>query len=127
MNTRERKLLIIDDDIVITRMVQHFFENNGFAVVTCHRAQDGINKAKEFQPDLILLDLEIPEISGHEAALIFRMLPQTKNTPIMMVTGRARDSDRKKSFHMGVDAYITKPFQLDSLLAKVNSLLQTAR
>lgn len=120
----KRSVLIIDDDLVISRILRHYLEERGFTVRSFPNAQEAITKLGKTIPDIILLDLEMPIISGHEATLLFRMNPLTKNTPIIMVTGRSRDIDKSKSIMMGATDFITKPFNLDSLLKKINFYLE---
>lgn len=119
----KKNILLIDDDIVLTRIVKQYLEDNGFNVKSFPNAQEAISRLGSHIPDIILLDLEMPIIGGHEATLLFRINPATRDIPIIMVTGRSRDIDKNKSKMMGANDYITKPFKLDILLQKINQYL----
>ncbi len=122
--TGKNTILVIDDDIVLTRIIKQYLEDHGFFVISYPNAQEAISRMGTSIPDIILLDLEMPIIGGHEATLLFRINPNTKNIPIIMVTGRSRDIDKSKSMMMGANDYITKPFKLEILLQKINQYLK---
>ncbi len=125
--TGGKNILVIDDDIVLTRIIKQYLEDNGFFVTSYPNAQEAISRLGSLIPDIILLDLEMPIIGGHEATLLFRMNPNTRDIPIIMVTGRSRDIDRNKSKMMGANDYITKPFSLEILLQKIKQYLKNIK
>lgn len=120
---KKKTILLIDDDLVLRRIVSHYLEDHGFQVNAYPNAQEAITRLGTLIPNIILLDLEMPIISGHEAALLFRVNSATKDIPIIMITGRSRDIDKDTSKMMGVNDYITKPFKLDLLLDKINKYI----
>ena len=117
-----KKLLIIEDDRSLASVLEYNFESAGYQVFCAHDGQDGINQARSKQPDVILLDLMIPVIDGIEVCRQLRSESQTRETPIMMLTAKAEETDQLIGFSVGADDYVVKPFSVRVLLERVKSL-----
>ena len=121
------KILIIDDDTDTLRLVGLMLQHQGYAISTASNGQEGIAKAGQEQPDVILLDVMMPEMDGFEVTRRLRADPLTRTTPILMFTARSLLNDRVAAFELGVDDYLTKPTNPADLQAHVRQLLERAR
>ncbi len=117
-------ILIIDDDIDTLKLVGIMLERKGFRILASTTGDKGLQLANEESPDLILLDVMIPDINGYEIARTIRTNPATENTPIIMFTARSQVDDKVEGLEAGADAYITKPARPRELFAQVNSVLK---
>lgn len=120
--SNQKKILVIEDDKNICRTVELYLKMNSFSVMVSHDGKDGLQKAKEEKPDLIILDLRLPRLPGEE---ICRQLKREENynkIPIIMLTAKGTDADRVIGKVIGADYYLIKPFDLDALLEKINNL-----
>ena len=117
-----KKILIVEDDRSLASVLEYNFESAGYQVFCAHDGQDGINQARSKQPDVILLDLMIPVIDGVEVCRQLRADGQTRETPIMMLTAKAEETDQLIGFSVGADDYVVKPFSVRVLLERVKSL-----
>ena len=118
------KILIIDDDKAIVELVKVNLEIQGHKVTTSNDALTGIALAQQEIPDLIILDLMMPEIDGFTAAQRLRQNDSTKDIPILMLTALSRTDDKVSGFNAGADDYLTKPFELPELYVRIRSLLR---
>lgn len=118
-----RKVLIIDDDENLTWAIQKRFENFGFTVVAATDGRTGLELVDKERPDLVILDLNLPDVDGLD---ICRYLRRRTNLPVVMLTGRAEDHDTIVGLEIGADDYITKPFNLNELAARVRAVLRRA-
>lgn len=119
-------ILIIDDDIDTLKLVGIMLERKGFRILASTTGDKGLQMANKEYPDLILLDVMIPDINGYEIARSIRANPATENTPIIMFTARSQVDDKVEGLEAGADAYITKPARPRELFAQVNSILKRA-
>jgi two-component system cell cycle response regulator len=119
-----KKILIIDDLPENVFLLQDRLENEGFEVLTAYDGQSGIDKAFSGLPDLILLDVMMPGMSGIEVCRILVNNPATMNIPIILVTAKSGAEDTKEGLEAGAFDYIKKPFSRVELLARVNSALK---
>ncbi len=117
-------ILIIDDDIDTLKLVGIMLERKGFRILASTTGDKGLQLANKEYPDLILLDVMIPDINGYEIARSIRTNPATENTPIIMFTARSQVDDKVEGLEAGADAYITKPARPRELFAQVNSVLK---
>jgi len=115
-----KKILIIEDDIAITEIVSEFLTINGYATTVKTDGLAGLNEALSMQYDLILLDLMLPSMDGFE---ICKRIRANITIPILMVTARIEDVDKIRGFGLGADDYISKPFSLPELAARVKANL----
>lgn len=119
-----KRILVIDDLPENVFMLQDRLEHEGFEVLTAYDGYTGINKAKNELPDLILLDVMMPDITGLEVCKILVNEPTTKDIPIILVTAKSGAEDTKEGLEAGAFDYIKKPFNRIELLARVKSALK---
>jgi pilus assembly protein CpaE len=122
----DQTILIIDDDIDTLKLVGIMLERKGFRILASTTGKKGLQLAKKELPDLILLDIMIPDINGYEIARSVRSTPETVNIPIIMFTAKSQVDDKVEGLEAGADAYITKPARPRELFAQVNSILKRA-
>jgi DNA-binding response OmpR family regulator len=117
-----KRILIVEDDTAIARLVQDNLVFDGFEVECQSDGRHALADVRRFQPDLVLLDLMLPGVDGLE---ICRTLSQaTERTPVIIITARTQKDDRVLGLEVGADDYVTKPFALDELLARVHAVLR---
>lgn len=121
------KILVIDDDIAINELIKVNLELNGYNVLQAHDGTTGFAIAKQELPDLIILDVMMPEVDGYTVAQRIRQNPTTEETPILMLTALSQLNDKVKGFNIGVDDYLVKPFEMEELHVRVKALLKRSR
>jgi DNA-binding response OmpR family regulator len=121
-----KKILVVDDLPENVFMLQDRLEREGYEVITAYDGKAAIDKALDVLPDLILLDVMMPEISGLEVLKTLTKNPSTSNTPIILVTAKSGAEDIKEGLEAGAFDYIKKPFNRMELVARVNSALKLA-
>ena len=119
-----KKILIIDDEPQLVDMLKIRLESNNFGVIAAYDGQEGLEKARKEKPDLIILDLMLPKIDGYKVCRMLKFDNEYKNIPIILVTSRSQESDKKMGEEVGADAYITKPFEPQVLLKSIKKLLE---
>lgn len=121
-----RSILIIEDDPDIAESVRYNLERDGLAARIAETGEKGLSAALDAKhsPSLIILDLMLPGMSGTELCRRLRREPATRRTPIIMLTARVSESDRVAGFDLGADDYITKPFSVRELMARVRAVLR---
>ena len=119
-----KNILVVEDDSDIRELISFNLKNEGHQVFEAKDGEAGIDKARKKLPDLILLDLMLPGIQGLDVCRIIKSDQETKNTPIIMVTAMGQEEDIVKGLETGADDYITKPFSIAVLLARVKSVLR---
>jgi DNA-binding response OmpR family regulator len=117
------KILIVDDDIELRELIGFALRQAGYLVVTAADGAEALTMFDREQPDLLILDVNLPQISGLE---VCRRVRETATTPIMMLTVRSSEEDQVQGLDMGADDYLTKPFSPRTLLARVRALLRRA-
>jgi len=115
------KILVVDDEKAIVDILKFNLEREGFDVVTAGDGEQGIDKFRDEQPDLILLDIMMPKVDGLQACKTIR---NESNVPIIMITARAEEVDKVLGLEFGADDYVTKPFGVRELIARVKSNLR---
>ncbi len=118
------KIFIIEDEPSIIQLVQHNLEKNGFLVSSSLNGNDGLKELKKFQPDLLLLDWMLPDLSGIEICKNIRKDNSFKNLPVIMLTAKGEEEDKIKGLDNGVDDYLTKPFSFNELMARIKAVLR---
>jgi len=121
------KILVVDDDIAINELIKVNLELNGYNVLQTHDGTTGFAMAKQELPDLIILDVMMPEVDGYTVAQRIRQNDSTKETPILMLTALSQLDDKVKGFDIGVDDYLVKPFEMEELHVRVRALLKRSR
>ena len=118
------KILIVEDEVKIARFITLELEHEGYEVQTAHDGRTGLSMCESWQPDLMILDLMLPGLSGIE---VCRRLRQTSDLPIIMLTAKDDVSDKVMGLDMGADDYMTKPFAIEELLARIRVNLKKHR
>ena len=118
------KIFIIEDEPSIIQLVQHNLEKNGFIVSSSLNGNDGLKELKKFQPDLLLLDWMLPDLSGIEICKSIRKDNSFKSLPVIMLTAKGEEEDKIKGLDSGVDDYLTKPFSFNELMARIKAVLR---
>jgi two-component system alkaline phosphatase synthesis response regulator PhoP len=117
-------ILVVDDEPKIVRLARDYLEKNGYRVLTAGDGQSALTTARREKPDLIVLDLMLPNIDGREVCKILR---RESDVPIIMLTALAEEVDQITGLEIGADDYITKPFSPRALVARVRALLRRTR
>lgn len=118
------KVLIIDDEMHIVELLRFNLETSGYKTIYSYDGFDGFIKAKEEKPDLILLDWMLPNISGIEVLKKIRQDAELKKIPVIMLTAKNMEDDKVEGLEVGADDYITKPFSIKELLARITSVMR---
>jgi len=121
--TKSAKILVIDDEPEITDIIETFLENVGYEVKSENSSVIGIERAKTFLPDLILLDIMMPFMDGYEVCKELKKSEATSRIPVIFLTGKDARSDEGRSFEAGGDLFIKKPFSCERLLGIVKVVL----
>jgi len=117
------KVLVIEDDPSAARFVSYVLEQEGYEVATAQNGVEGLKRAKEDRPDLVVLDVMLSGLDGFELCHRLRADPQTKDLPVLMLSGKTRDTDRATGLKVGADEYVTKPADPADLVRRVETLL----
>ena len=118
------KILVIDDDKAINELIKINLELHGYDVIQSYNGTDGFALAKQEYPELIILDVMMPEVDGFTVAQRIRQCSEIADTPIIMLTALSELNDKVNGFNLGVDDYLTKPFEIEELLVRVRALLK---
>jgi len=121
------KILVVDDEPDAVELVRFNLKNAGFEVSTADDGEEALRKAHAVLPDLILLDIMLPEISGVEVCKALRADPATASIPVIMLTAKAEEIDRVLGLEVGADDYVTKPFSPRELILRVKAVLRRGR
>ncbi len=121
------RILIVDDDPDILQFVRMNLELEGFTVQTADGGQEALETARNTPPDLVLLDIMMPEMDGLTVLRRLRTMPATMNVAVILLTAKALAEDRVKGLDLGADDYVTKPFDLEELVARVKTVLRRAQ
>lgn len=118
------KIFIIEDETSIIQLVQHNLEKDGFIVSSAINGNEGLKDIKKFEPNLLLLDWMLPDLSGIEICKSIRKDTSFKNLPVIMLTAKGEEEDKIKGLDSGADDYLTKPFSYNELLARIKAILR---
>ena len=120
----KKRILVVEDDAALARVLRDNFEFEGFEVEWVADGNEAINRARAFAPDLVVLDVMLP---GRDGFTLCSVLRQGGRTPIVLLSARSQKADKLKGLHLGADDYVTKPFDLDELLARIHAVLRRTR
>jgi DNA-binding response OmpR family regulator len=123
----KQKILVVDDEPDALELIKVNLSGAGYFVATAEEGNEALRKARDLRPDLILLDVMLPEIDGLEVCKILRHDPMTGDVPIILLTARATEFDRILGLELGADDYVTKPFSPRELVLRVKSLLRRGK
>ena len=118
------KLLLVDDEPSIVKMVGKRLEVEGFEVEIAMDGQDGLAKAQNGKPDLIILDLMLPKLNGYEVCTMLKQDGRHKHIPVIIFTAKTQDKDEKMALECGADAFVRKPFRAQELVEKIKGLIE---
>jgi len=116
-------ILVVDDDIITQNVLRSTLTQAGYNVAIASNGEEGIKRASEQPPDLIILDIMMPGMDGGEVAGFLQMDPQTKKIPIIFLSGLITESQKKQGSHKSIVTYLSKPFDRDELLNEVKRYL----
>jgi two-component system alkaline phosphatase synthesis response regulator PhoP len=120
----QKKILIVDDEEHICELIGFNLRKNGYNTIVSGNGSNGLKLAREEKPDLILLDVMLPELDGYEVCKEIRKDSVISSTPIIMITARGEEFDKVLGLELGADDYITKPFSIRELVARVKAVLR---
>ena len=118
------RVLVVDDESDVTELLHYRLEQEGYCVATLNDPLACIAKVREFEPELVLLDIMMPELSGIQLCRIIRADPVTKEIPIIFLSARGEVEDRIKGLEAGAEDYISKPFNTNELLLRISKMLR---
>ncbi|OQX65576.1 MAG: hypothetical protein B5M51_00325 [Anaerolinea sp. 4484_236] len=124
MAVQKSKILIVEDDLDVAEMLNAYFRVQGYEVFTVNWGEDGVRACQTDHPDLVILDIRLPDIDGYEVARRLRSDRRTKEIPIIFLTEKRERADRLQGLELGADDYITKPFDVQELRLRVRNSLR---
>lgn len=119
-----QKILVVDDEQDISDLISYNLTKEGYQVYTANNGKIAIQKAKEINPDLIILDVMMPVMDGIEACRVMRSMPEFKNTFMVFLTARSEEYSEIAGFNVGADDYIAKPIKPRALMSRINAILR---
>ncbi len=123
----KEKILVVDDEKDIVKMLDYNLKKEGFRTVSANNGEDALDLAKKEHPDLIILDLMLPQIDGLEVCKILKKESKTSAIPIIMLTAKTHESDKVVGLELGADDYVTKPFSPRELIARIKAVLRRVK
>lgn len=116
-----KTILVVDDKASVRTLVQEYLTAEGFRVVTADNGRNALFVARQEKPDLILLDIMMPEMDGYEFVRVYR---KERDTPIILLTAKLEETDKVLGLELGADDYVTKPFGMRELVARIRAVLR---
>ncbi len=120
-------ILVVEDETALTTLLTYNLERNGYRVTVAPDGDEALLRIAEETPDLVLLDWMLPKVSGIEVCRRIRANPRSRNLPIVMLTARGEEGDRVRGLETGADDYVTKPFSMVELIARLHAVLRRIR
>src|SRR3954463_14075798 len=120
-------ILVAEDESALITLLRYNLEREGYRVLEARDGEEALLIASEEQPDVVLLDWMLPQLSGIEVCRRLRSRQETRNVPILMLTARGEETDRVRGLDTGADDYITKPFSMTELLARIRAVMRRIR
>jgi DNA-binding response OmpR family regulator len=120
-----RKLLLVDDERDLVFYTKLFLEEKGYEVTEAYDGQQALEILEDFRPDLVLLDVTMPRLTGWDVLKQMQEDPETADIPVLMLTARSEDADKARGWELGVTWYQTKPFELDEIAMVIERILAT--
>lgn len=121
------KILIVDDEEHIVELIKFNLENNGYKTICAYNGVDAVKFAKKENPDLVLLDVMLPQMDGYDVCREIRKNESIASTPVIMITAKGEEIDKILGLELGADDYITKPFSVRELVARVKAVLRRSK
>ncbi len=123
-NLKKRLVLVVEDDEDISRLISYHLEKEGYAVLSAGSGPEALEYAFEYYPDLVILDIMLPEMDGLEVCRRLRSSEKTASTPILMLSARKEELDKVLGLELGADDYMIKPFSVRELMARLKAMLR---
>ena len=117
------RILVVDDEIYIVHILDFSLGMEGYEVITALDGEQAVQKAREFKPDLIVLDIMMPKMDGYETCKVLKASTETSHIPIILLSAKGRTIDQQTGYDVGAEDYITKPFSPRKLVDQVNTML----
>lgn len=121
---RRKKVLVVDDERDLVELIGMNLQRNGYEVVSAHDGGTGLELARKQKPDIMILDVMMPGMSGRDVTMALKQDPDTASIPILMLTAKTEETDIIVGLSMGADDYVTKPFSMKVLMARVGAVLR---
>jgi len=121
-NSKNKKVLVVEDELAIAKLIKYVLENSNFEVTLVHEGKDALEKVKTFSPDIMVLDLMLPVMSGFEILEYLGDKKLLDNLPVIVLTCRGQEEDKVKAMRLGASEFMTKPFSPSGLVAVLNSI-----
>jgi len=121
------RVLVVEDEQDVADLLRYNLSKEGYEVALVANGADALKRAREIKPDLILLDIMVPQLNGWEVCRRLKQDPETRSIPVIMVTGRVEEGDKVLGFEMGADDYVTKPFSPRELVARVRAVVRRGK
>jgi twitching motility two-component system response regulator PilH len=119
------KVLVVEDSVAQQQMISDLLKNNGLTVAVANNGVEALNHVRQNHPDIVVLDIVMPQMNGYEVCRRLKADPKTQNVPVVMCSSKGEEFDRYWGMRQGADAYIAKPFQPNELIGTVKQLLRT--
>ena len=121
------RILVVEDEQDVAELLRYHLGKEGYEVVVAPTGADAVKRARDMHPELILLDIMVPQLNGWEVCRRLKAETETRTIPIIMVTGRVEEGDKVLGFELGADDYVTKPFSPRELVARVRAVVRRGR
>ncbi len=118
-----KKILVVDDEQDISLILTSFLEMNGYQATSARDGVEAVEMVASLAPDLILMDVMMPDMSGYQVVRLLKSQPASRDIPVIMLTAKTEQSDRFWGLDSGADTYMNKPFELDDVLLEIQRLL----
>lgn len=123
MTRAKSRILIVDDEMDLVSVLRMGLEIEGFEVIEAMDGEEGLRRARQDQPDLMVLDLMLPKMDGYKVCRALKFDERFRSLPIIILSARSGDSDRRLALDMGADHFVTKPYEMSELVAKIRHYL----
>ena len=120
-------VLVVDDNVLNVKVFEGLLRVHGYEVITAFDGREALSKIDQYAPDLVLLDVMMPELNGYDVCVRIRQNPATAGLPVIMVTALDKVTDRQTGMAVGADEFLTKPVEMDKLLLAIRKLVQHRR
>jgi len=121
------KILVVEDDYIVARTIERSLQSEEFHVTLTSRGDKGLHIAQQDRPDLVILDIIMPDMDGYEVCKAMRATPQLADVPVLFLTAKVQTQDKITGFTIGADDYLCKPFNVDELIMRVRAILRRTR
>ncbi len=124
MEIKAKRILVVDDEVDVTELVAYQLRAKGFLVETLNDPNSSIGTARSFMPDLVILDVMMPDLNGMQICRMLRADPKLRKVPVIFLTAKAEETDRIQGLETGADDYVCKPFSVKELVLRVQTILR---